>query len=209
MQLTQKITQKSVIKRIFWAYLILYAVPTLAAFAVGYFFLPEGFLRGSPSSSPAEFVAQQTGFWPVFLSTLGINLGIVLIIGLAANTQRVKGLPCGYLYIFVQSIMVGIIAGTNSFVLQIISPYTLEGWLVALKIGHLEFLGYTAIIASTIGVVLGEYDSWKPKWKPDRERSWRDIRISREEILGLVAGVILVIIAGYNETVLAETLGKS
>ena len=26
--------------------------------------------------------------------------------------------------------MVGIVAGTNSFVLQIVSPYTLKGWLV-------------------------------------------------------------------------------
>jgi len=47
--------------------------------------------------------------------------------------------------------MVGIVAGTNSFVMRIISPYTLEGWLVALGIGHLEFLGYTSIVASTIG----------------------------------------------------------
>lgn len=204
MKLTQKLTQQNVLKRILWAYVVLYLVPTLTAFAIGYFLLPEGFLRGSLSSIPAEFVAQQTGFWPVFLSTLGFNLGIVSLIGVGTNTQRLRGFPCGYIYILVQAIMVGIVAGTNSFVLQIISPYTLEGWLVALRIGHLEFLGYTCIVASTIGVVLEEYDSWK--WKPDRTRSWRNIRFSRQEILGLIIGIILVIIAGYNETIFALSL---
>ncbi len=93
----------------------------------------------------------------------------------------------------------GIVAGTNSFVVQAISPYTLEGWLVALRIGHLEFLGYTCIVASTIGVVLQEYDSWR-QWKPSTTRSLRDIQFSRQEIIGLIIGRILVIIAGYNET---------
>lgn len=199
-KLTQTLTQPNLLKRILWAFLILYLVPTLTAFAIGYLFLPEGFLRSAPSAIPSEFVAQQKEFWPHFLSTLGFNLGLVLLLGVGINTQRVKGLPCGYIYILVQAIMVGIIAGTNSFTLQIISPYTLEGWLVALRIGHLEFLGYTSIVVSTIGVVLEEYDNWK--WKPDRTRSWRNIRFSRQEIMGVVVGIILVIIAGYNETAL-------
>jgi hypothetical protein len=200
MELTQKLTDQNVPKRIFWAFLLLYLVPTLTAFAIGYFFLPEGLLRGGLSSIPAEFVAQQKNFWPQFLSTLGFNLGIGLLLGIGTNTQRVKGFPCGYIYILVQAIIVGVVAGTNSFVLQIISPYTFEGWLVALRIGHLEFLGYTCIVASTIGVVLEEYDNWK--WKPDRTRNWRNIRFSRQEIIGLAIGIMAVIIAGYNETVL-------
>lgn len=96
--------------------------------------------------------------------------------------------------------MAGLIAGTNSFTMQIISPYTLEGWLVALRIGHLEFLGYTFIVASTIGVVLEEYDGWK--WKPDWKRNWCDIHLSGQEVIFLVIGIILVIIAGYNETII-------
>jgi len=87
MKLTQKLIQENVLERILWVYLVLYLVPTLSVFAIGYFFLPEGFLRGSLSSIPAEFVAQQNGFWPVFLSTLGFNLGIVLLLGIGTNTQ--------------------------------------------------------------------------------------------------------------------------
>jgi len=199
-KLTENLTQPNIFKRIVWAFLILHLVPTLTAFAIGYFFLPREILRSAPIITPAEFVAQLKEFWPHFLSTLGFNLGIVLLLGVGCNTQRVKGFPMGYVYILVQSIMVGIIAGTNSFTLQIISPYTLAGWLVALRVGYLEFLGYTCIVASTIGVVLEEYDRWK--WKPDRKRRWQNIRFSRQEIIGLVIGIILVIIAGYNETTL-------
>lgn len=205
MGLTQKLTEQNVMKRILWAYLILYLVPTLTAFAAGYFFLPEGFLRGGSSTTPAEIVAQQIGFWPQFLSTIGFNLGLILLFGTVLNTLRLLGLPGGYIYIFVQAIMGGIIAGTNSFVVQVISPYTLEGWLVALRIGHLEFLGFTCIVASTIGVVLQEHNSLRWSWKldkSDKSRSWRDIRLSRQEIIGVIIGITLVIVASYNETVL-------
>ncbi len=201
MRLAQKLVQPNILKRTFWAYMIFYLVPTLSAFAIGYFFLPEGFLRGGPLPTPSEFVAQQEGFWSQFLGTIGFNLGFIFLIGIGCNTQRVRKFPLGYLYILIQAIMMGIVAGTNSFVVQAISPYTLEGWLVALRIGHLEFLGYTCIVASTIGVVLQEYDSWR-QWKPSTTRSLRDIQFSRQEIIGLIIGIILVIIAGYNETAL-------
>lgn len=133
-------------KGILWAYLILYLLPALTAFAAGYFFYPEGTFRGGSSTTPAEIAAQQIGFWPQFLSTMGFNLGLILLFGTVLNRLRLLGLPGGCIYIFVQAIIGGIIAGTNSFVVQVISPYTFEGWLVALRIGHLEFLGFTCIV---------------------------------------------------------------
>ncbi len=126
MRLTQKLVQPNVLKRTLWAFMIFYLVPTLSAFAIGYFFLPEGFLRGGPTPTPAEFVAQQEGFWSQFLSTIGFNLGFILLIGVGCNTQSVRKLPLGYLYVLIQAIMMGIVAGTNSFVVQAISPYALE-----------------------------------------------------------------------------------
>lgn len=99
MGLTQKLTEQNVLKRILWAYVIVYLVPTLTAFAVGYFFLPEGFLRGGSSTTPAEIVAQQIGFWPQFLSTIGFNLGFILLFGTGLNTLILLGLPGGYLLI--------------------------------------------------------------------------------------------------------------
>ena len=65
----------------------------------------------------------------------------------------------GYVFILAAAIVSGLIAGTNSFTSQVISPYTLEGWLIALRIQHLELLGYTVIVASTIGLGLQDYGS--------------------------------------------------
>jgi len=203
MHLAQKLTQQNVLKRVLWAYGI-YVTISLVAFAIGYLLLPEGALRGSAITIWGEVAAQQTSFWLEFLVIIGFNLGIASLIGIVVNLQRVNGLPAGYVFIFVQGILSGIVAGTNSFVSQVISPYTLEGWLVALRIGYLEFLGYVCIVAATIGVGLRDYTSWLPwKAKEIKVKSWRDIRLSRQEIIWLVIGILLILLASYNETVLA------
>ena len=203
MHLAQRLTQQNVLKRVLWAYGI-YVTISLVAFAIGYLLLPEGALRGSAITIWGEVAAQQTSFWLEFLVIIGFNLGIASLIGIVVNLQRVNGLPAGYVFIFVQGILSGIVAGTNSFVSQVISPYTLEGWLVALRIGYLEFFGYVCIVAATIGVGLRDYTSWLPwKAKEIKVKSWRDIRLSRQEIIWLVIGILLILLAGYNETVLA------
>ena len=203
MHLAQRLTQQNVLKRILWAYGI-YVTISLVAFAIGYLLLPEGALRGSAITIWGEVVAQQTSFWLEFLIIIGFNLGIASLIGIVVNLQRVNGLPAGYVFIFVQGILSGIVAGTNSFVIQVISPYTLEGWLVALRIGYLEFLGYVCIVAATVGVGLRNYTSWLPwKAKEVKVKSWRDIRLSRQEIIWLVIGILLILVASYNEAVLA------
>jgi hypothetical protein len=201
--IAHKLTQQNVLKRVLWAYGI-YIILSLVAFAIGYLLLPEGALRGSAIAIWGEVAAQQTSFWSKFLATIGFNLGIASLIGIVVNLQRVNGLPAGYVFIFVQGILSGIVAGTNSFVIQVISPYTLEGWLVALRIGYLEFLGYVCIVAATIGVGLRNYTSWLPwKAKEVKVKSWRDIRLSRQEIIWLVIGILLILVASYNEAVLA------
>ena len=203
MYLAQRLTQQNVLKRVLWAYGI-YVTISLVAFAIGYLLLPEGALRGSAITIWGEVAAQQTSFWLEFLVIIGFNLGIASLIGIVVNLQRVNGLPAGYVFIFVQGILSGIVAGTNSFVSQVISPYTLEGWLVALRIGYLEFLGYVCIVAATVGVGLRNYTSWLPwKAKEIKVKTWRDIRLSRQEIIWLVIGILLIFLASYNETVLA------
>jgi hypothetical protein len=103
----------------------------------------------------------------------------------------------------VAGIISGLIAGTNSFVVQAISPYTLEGWVIALRIQHLELLGYAVIAASTVGIGIRDYSSWLPwKAKEVEIQNWREIRLSRQEVVGIVTGVFMVLLAGYNETIL-------
>lgn len=204
MQLVQKLTQQNVLKRVLWAYGI-HLMLLLASFVVGYFFLPEGILRGTPITTLSTIVEQQKDFLSQFLLTIGFNLAIAFFLGTCLNLQRVNGFPTGYVFVFFAGIAGGLVAGTNSFVGQgAISPYTLEGWLAALQTGFLEFLGYTCIVAATVKVGLRDYTSWLPwKAKERKIKSWRDIRLSRQETIFLIIGILLILIAGYNETLLA------
>lgn len=68
MNLVQRFTQSSLLKRVLWAYLF-YALLNLLSFAIGFFLLPEGVLQNTPYSALAEVAAQQTSFWLQFLST--------------------------------------------------------------------------------------------------------------------------------------------
>jgi hypothetical protein len=74
----------NILKRILLLY-GLYSLLSNAFFTIGYYFLPEGFLRGSPQMVPGEFVAQQTGFWAQFGMTLFFNLGFMTVIILLMN----------------------------------------------------------------------------------------------------------------------------
>ena len=66
-------TQDGVFKRV----LLLYGFFMLlsnAAFLVGYYLLPEGFLRGSPMQAGASAVAATTTFWSQVGSTFLFNI---------------------------------------------------------------------------------------------------------------------------------------
>lgn len=199
---TARLTQPSILRRAAWAYLI-YIVLLLAAFGMGYWLLPRGFLRGTPWTAAGEAAAAPSGAAAEFLLTAGLNLAFASL-GAAMNLQRVRGFPAGYLLVFTAGVGSGLVAGTNSFVQQVISPYRLEGWLVALRVQHVELLGYTLIVASTIAVGLTDFSNWLP-WKANEQRiqGWREIRLNRSEIGGIAAGIALILLGAYNETVLA------
>lgn len=201
--MTSHFTSEKLVTRVIWSYAI-YIALVLISFATGYFFLPRGALINTPwtafgvmATSPDTLIGQ-------FLATAGFNLGFVLLLGVGLNLQRVNGFPAGYVFVFSAGIVSGFIAGTNSFASQAISPYTVEGWLIALRIQHVELLGYTFIVASTISIGLSDYSSWLPwKAKERKIRGWRDIRLEKQEIIGIVIGLLLILIGAYNETVIA------
>lgn len=206
MQIIKKLTQQSVFNRILWTYGI-YVALNLSAFAFGHLFLPEGILRNSPFTILGKIVEEQQGFWSQFLSTFGFNFGLVILVGVGANILQMKKLPMGYYFIFVQGVLYGLVAGTNSFVVPRPSPYSLDGWLIALQVGYLEFLGYTCIVAATIAIGLRNYHKWFEKEsETEKIKNWRKIKFSRQEIIWFAIGVLLLIVAAYNETVLATSL---
>jgi hypothetical protein len=197
--------QNSVFKRILLLY-GLYSLLSNAFLLVGYYLLPEGLLRKSPLTFAGEIAARPESFWAQFGLTLLFNLGLVTVVGLGANLQQVRGIPMGYLVPAVLGVVGGLVTGTNSYVADDLSRYSvLEGMALGLSIGGVEMLAYTIVIASTAGFGIYQYRSLVD-WKPTKVMSLRDVRLSRQEMLCLVVGVLLLIWAAYRETVLAMRL---
>lgn len=198
-----------VIKRV----LVLYGLYTLVhnlAFAVGYYLLPEGFMRGSPQAAVARAVTTGS-FWSEFGLTLLVNLGLMCGLAVLLNLTQVRGMPTGYVLPVSLGIMTGLVLGTNSFTANDLKRFNAwEGTALGLSIGGLETLAYILVVAATAGIGLQHYRSWwrwSGVWAPTKIKGWREIRLTHAEIGCLVLAVLLVLLAAYRETVLAVGAG--
>ena len=155
---------------------------------------------------PAEFVAQQTGFWTQFFMTLFFNMGITIAIIVVSNLNQVNGFPVGYLLPVSLGIMSGLVPGTNSFVSSDLSRYSVrEGMALGLSIGGLEMLDYILIVAATVKLGIYQYRSWwrwGKDWEPTKSMNLRNVRLSWQEALCIMTGIVLLVIAAYRETVM-------
>ena len=209
MNMPQIQAHDGVFKRI----LLLYGLNALLfniCFVFAYYLLPEGFMRGSPQMAGGEIVAKAESFWPQFGLTLLFNLGMTTV-AIVANFNQVKGFPAGYLFPLVLAVTGGLIVGTNSFVADDLDRYSnvREAMALGQTIGGLETLGFILVIASTVKYGVYRYRSWwrwSGEWKPAKVMNLRDVRLSRQETLCLVMGILLLIIAAYRETAMAMSL---
>jgi len=196
----------TVFNRILW----IYGLSTLlsnTAFLIGYYWLPEGFMRASPQTAGGQVVMAAQSFWGQFGLTLLFNLGVTAVIAVVLNFNQIKGVPAGYLYPLLMAVSGGLIAGTNSFLASDLTQYNAyEGHAMALSIGNFETLGFIFIIAATVKFGVYQYRSWwrwSGEWKPTKVMKLRDIRLSKPEIVCLVIGILLVILGAYRETLMA------
>ncbi len=88
--------QDTVLKRVLCLY-GLFTILSNISFLIGYYLLPEGFMRGSPQMVAGELVASAGSFWSQFGLTLLFNLGLIIFVGIGANLQQVRGIPGGYI----------------------------------------------------------------------------------------------------------------
>ncbi len=196
----------SVFSRILWMY-GLYTLLSNAAFLIGYHWLPEGLLRGSPATGGGQIAADARTFWGQYGLTLLFNLGGILVASLVMNIFQVKRISLGYLYPIVLAVFSGLVMGTNSFAASDMAQYNIrDGMALGLSIESLEMLGYLFIIASTVRYGIYQYDSmWQ--WKPtSKVMKLRDVRLSKPEMLCLVIGILLIIVGAYRETQMAFNL---
>ena len=177
-----------------------------AAYLLGYYLLPEGFLRGSPVLSTARVVASSSTFWSQLALTFLGNLGIVTALSVCVNLFRVKGFSLGYIWPIFLAIQSGVVAGTNSFLLSDLTQINVrDGMAMSLSIGGLEFLAYILIIASTVSLVVYQFSSWT-QLRPTKLKNLRDVRLSRAEVLCVIAGIVLLFVAAYLETAFSTRL---
>jgi len=196
----------SVFKRV----LLLYGAYMLlnnSAYLIGYYFIPEGFMSGSPQAAAARVVDSAGSFGMEFALTLVFNLGMVALLAILANTNQINGFPTGYVYPLFLGVIGGLVAGTNSFVASDLTKYTVwEGMALSLSIGNLEMLGYICVIAATVKLGIYQYKSWwrwTGKWKPIKTGRLLDVRLDRFEVGVLIIGIALVLFAAYRETLMA------
>jgi len=185
----------------------LHTVLSDGAYLLGFYFLPQGFMRDSPQVAVGRMVAQADSFWSQFGLTLLLNLGLVGGLVIVLNTTRVKQFPTGYLLPITLGAVGGLISGTNSFAASDLTRYNAwEGTALGLSIGGLEMLAYVLVAAATANLTVEQYRSWwrwSGEWKPIKVRRVRDLRLTRAEVVTLAIAVLLLLAAAYRETVFA------
>lgn len=194
--------------RVLWLY-GLFTLISNAAFLFGYYVLPEGSLRQGAATAAGRAVAQAPNFGIELLLTLLLNLGIVVVVAVLMNLNRINGFPLGYLYPFVMGLVAGLIPGTNSFAASNLADYGVrEGMALNLSIGNLEMLGYLCVLAATVKLGIYEYRSWwrwSGEWKAVKRMDLRAVRLSRTEIATIAIGFGLVVVAAVRETLMARS----
>jgi hypothetical protein len=193
--------------RVLWLF-GLFTLISNAAFLFGYYLLPEGSLRQGPQTAAGRAIAASPNFVAELLLTLLFNLGIVVVVAVVMNLNKVNGFPVGYLYPFVMGLVAGLIPGTNSFAASDLADFNVrEGMALNISIGGLEMLGYICVTAATVKLGLYEYRSWwrwRGEWKAVKTKNLREVRLCRAEVLILALGISLVLVAAIRETMMAR-----
>jgi hypothetical protein len=199
---------KSLFSRLLWLY-GLYALLNNLAFLFGYYFLPEGFMRSSPQVGVGRLVATAESFWMELALTLVLNLGIALL-AVALNLNQVRGFPVGYVLPISLAITGGLIVGTNSFAASDLRQYNAwEGMALGQSIGGLEMLAYILVIAATANLAMYQYRSWwrwGGEWSPRKIKRFRDLKLTKAEVVFLIIAVLLFFFAAFRETMMVKPI---
>lgn len=175
---------------------LFFAIILVLGFIVGFLVLPEGILRGIPLPS-LILLGTSDSLLITIIKTFVINTLFVLVPLIVLNHLRVRTFTFGYLYLFSQTFVMGLFAGTNSFGGGI-SAYTVEGWLLFFQIGFVEFSSYILFCVATVNLVMFHANRWRHE-QFQRIRNFRDFQLSKSEILLLLIALGLLGLAAFNE----------
>ena len=190
-KLVNMITSPSLTRRLFALWGLGIAI-NLLAWSIGFFFLPEGAIRGV---LPAPELIPDNGGWGAIFGRIfvyNIVIGCGLIVG--ANLFRVGRLPLGYVPVLFHWGMFGLLLGTNSFGVARERAATPDLLALVRSPGFAELTAFTFVAAATIGLHMYRQESlWR--LRTTRTRRWADVRLSLCE-LATVAVAVLLVLAG-------------
>lgn len=134
-----------------------------------------------------------------FLYIIGMNSILFFIIVIGNIFVRFGLITLGPIILLLQGIMIGYVAGTNSFEFPFIN--VVEANLQYLRVGLWETTAYALICAVTMTKSLYISDSFPAK-KWIEVRTLREIRFSLMEKIIIIVSIILLITVAYIEAFL-------
>ncbi len=191
---TSPLTDHNLAVRILSSYAV-FVVLLSVTYIFGLYVLPEGALKDFPLVANVALGKEHT-FVTQVLKTIAFNLMLVSMI-IVANMFRVRSLPFGYLPIWANTAIMGLMAGSNSFSGSI-SSRTTYGWTMFLKIGFLEFSSYILACAATVGLTMFYADRWRGT-RFRKVMRLKELKLTKSEVYLLILSLVLLILAAFNE----------
>lgn len=145
----------------------------------------------APSAAPGS-----ARLLPLLLTIWGINVANALVIGVTSTLFRFGPINVGALYLTVQVVMIGRIAGLNGFEHPMASVG--EGLVQFVRVGLWEVTAYVIVAGVTLT---------KARWIADRlgaktwreQRTWAELDWSRTERWMLAVAAVLILGSGFVE----------
>lgn len=186
----ETIYQKNVVPRTLFIWLVFFAVLWLI-FGIAYLTHPQAW------GSTVE-VQRQTG-WDVF-ATILISNSLLLVLIITGNLfVRFGAITPGLIILAIQAVSIGWTAGTNGF----LEPFASVAQANAafLRIGLWETSAYALLCGVTLPKSVLISDTF-PARQWVIQRTLKDLRFSKSELVIATAGVLCLISAAYVEAFL-------
>jgi len=191
------LAHRSLLTRALTAWLIGLAL-FYGAWAASYAWLPAGSFH-----LPGAAIAQSSGCTSQFINEavklFVWNFAVGLAFTAFASLFRSGGLPLGYLVPWLVFLAYGGLLGTNSFACPDPSgPHPVNIAIIWERAGVREISAYLLVAAVLAPLYVWQQPSlWSPKI--ERVRSWKEFRLTRDVVAGLLAAVALLAWASVVE----------
>lgn len=176
----------------------------LAAWCIGYYFLPEGAFHGGAEAHMvrSQLTVQSISVFAEWIKIFKANLLAALIILSGSLLIRVNGFSFGYFAVFFNVIGYGLFVGTNSFAI----PYPermAPSFAILSRSGPYEMAALAILAASTYFSPLFQI---KRIFLTNPERVDTPIRFLWKDAIGVVLGLVLLGVSNWIEAVMVISI---